>query len=159
MSTETDLIAKFYEAFGKKDADTMGSCYADTIRFSDPVFPDLEGDHARAMWKMLCGRSKDLTVVASDIAWDGERGHAKWVANYTFGATGRKVENRIAATFRIEDGKIVQHDDVFDFWRWSRQALGPAGLLLGWSPMLLGKVRKQAAQSLREYEAKQAKKA
>ncbi len=154
MGQETDLIAKFYEAFGRRDGDAMAECYADDVRFSDPVFPDLEGDHARAMWKMLCGRAKDLTITASDIAWDGKTGSATWVAHYTFAATGKKVENHIRATFAIEGGKIVRHDDVFDFWRWSRQALGVPGILLGWSSFLQNKVRKQAAQSLRDYEAK-----
>jgi hypothetical protein len=46
---------------------------------------------------------------------------------------------------------IVSHHDSFDFWRWSRQALGAPGLLLGWSPVLRNQVRKQANTSLRKY--------
>ncbi len=154
MTEQTKLIEQFYEAFARRDGDGMAACYADDVRFSDPVFPALEGEHARAMWRMLCGRAKDLTIAASDISWDGSQGHAKWVALYTFAATGRKVENIIVATFSIKEGKIVDHKDVFDFWRWSRQALGPAGLLLGWSSFLRRKVQGQAAKSLGEYEAK-----
>jgi ketosteroid isomerase-like protein len=154
MTEQTKLIEQFYAAFSRRDGDGMAACYADDVRFSDPVFPTLEGDHARAMWRMLCGRAKDLTITASDISWDGSAGHAKWVAHYTFAATGRKVENIIQATFSIKDGKIVEHTDVFDFWRWSRQALGPAGLFLGWSSFLQRKVQGQAAKSLTDYEAK-----
>jgi ketosteroid isomerase-like protein len=154
MTRETDLIEQFYAAFSRRDGEAMGACYADTVRFADPVFPKLDGEHARAMWKMLCRRAKDLTITASDISWDGSAGHAKWVAHYTFAATGRKVENIIHATFRIADGKIVEHTDDFDFWRWSRQALGPPGLLLGWSSFLQRKVQGQAAKSLEEYEQK-----
>ena len=43
-----------------------------------------------------------------------------------------------------EAGKIVRHIDRFDFWRWSRMALGPAGLLLGWTPLLHKKVQAKA---------------
>ncbi len=31
-------------------------------------------------------------------------------------------------TFEFRDGKIYQHTDRFGFWRWSRQALGAAGV-------------------------------
>src|SRR4051794_31970698 len=112
MTEQAKLIEQFYAAFARRDGDGMAVCYSDAVRFSDPVFPALEGDHARSMWKMLCGRAKDLDIVASDISWDGKAGHAKWVANYTFAATGRKVKNIIHATFAIEDGKIVEHTDV-----------------------------------------------
>ncbi len=154
MTTETDLIEQFYAAFARRDGEAMASCYAPNVRFSDPVFPVLEGDRAGMMWKMLCGRAKDLDVVASDISWDGSAGHATWVAHYTFAATGRKVENIIHATFKVADGKIVEHSDVFDFWRWSRQALVAPGLLLVWSSFLQKKVQGQAAKSLDEYQAK-----
>jgi ketosteroid isomerase-like protein len=154
MTEQEKLIEQFYAAFARRDGDGMAACYSDSVRFSDPVFPSLEGEHARSMWKMLCGRAKDLDVVASDISWDGKAGHAKWVAHYTFAATGRKVENIIHATFAIAGGKIVEHADVFDFWRWSRQALGAPGLLLGWSSFLQKKVQGQAAKSLAEYEQK-----
>ena len=154
MTDQAKLIEQFYAAFSRRDGDGMAACYADDVRFADPVFPALEAEHARAMWRMLCGRAKDLTITASDISWDGTTGHAKWVAHYTFAATGRKVENIVQATFAIKDGKIVEHKDVFDFWRWSRQALGAPGLLLGWSSFLQRKVQGQAAKSLDEYEQK-----
>ena len=54
------------------------------------------------------------------------------MATYLFSATGRTVENHIEAYFRFADGKIIEHHDHFDLWRWMRQALGAKGLLLGW---------------------------
>ncbi|MFX7804557.1 nuclear transport factor 2 family protein, partial [Acinetobacter baumannii] len=76
---------------------------------------------------------------------------AQWVASYTFSATGRKVINRINANFEIEDGKITKHTDSFSFYRWSSQALGLIGILLGWTPFLQQKVQKNARQSLTAY--------
>jgi hypothetical protein len=77
---------------------------------------------------------------------------AHWDAHYRFSATGRLVLNRIDASFEFDpQGLILRHRDRFDFWAWSRQALGLPGLLLGWSPMLRNKVRAQAAGNLARY--------
>lgn len=142
------LIARFYQAFQRRDAAAMAACYHAQVHFSDEVFPDLHGPQAGAMWAMLCARGKDLRVEPSAITADDSRGSARWDAWYTFSGSGRKVHNIILAEFAFRDGLIVRHIDRFDFWRWARQALGPAGLLLGWTPFLRGKVRATAAKSL-----------
>ncbi|TMH06089.1 MAG: DUF4440 domain-containing protein, partial [Betaproteobacteria bacterium] len=58
------------------------------------------------------------------------------------------VHNAIDARFEFRDGLVIRHVDRFDFWRWSRQALGAPGWLLGWTSLLRGKVRAQAAKGL-----------
>jgi ketosteroid isomerase-like protein len=146
------LISTFYEAFARRDWAAMGACYHPAVHFTDPVF-DLHGDRARSMWRMLCTRGQDLQVDFSAVSFDGSLGRAHWDARYTFSATGRKVLNRIDATFEFRDGLIVRHVDVFSFARWSRQALGLPGLLLGWSSFLQSKVRAQAAAGLAKFEA------
>lgn len=65
--------------------------------------------------------------------------------------TGRPVVNDIHASFRFEDGLIAEHRDEFNFHRWARQALGPVGLLLGWTPIVRGAVRRKAAARLDEF--------
>lgn len=149
-----ELLRTFYDAFSRRDAEAMGRCYADDVRFSDPVFPDLHGDEARGMWKMLCARGKDLTLVASGIEADDRTGKAHWEADYTFSATGRKVHNVIDARFVFRDGLIVEHVDRFDLWAWTRMALGPVGVLLGWSPLVQNKVRGQARDGLKAFLSK-----
>ena len=62
--------------------------------------------------------------------------------------------NRIDASFRFEDGKIIEHTDVFDLWAWSRMALGLPGVLLGWSPIVRNKVRGQAGGQLERFMSK-----
>ena len=47
---------------------------------------------------------------------------------------------------------VIRHVDRFDFWRWSRQALGAPGWLLGWTSLLRGKVRAQAAKGLAAFK-------
>ena len=52
----------------------------------------------------------------------------------------------------ISEGLIQEHRDSFDLWAWSRQALGPSGVVLGWTPFLQGRVRSQAMAGLRKYQ-------
>lgn len=106
------------------------------------------------MWAMLIARGKDLRLAVTDVTADDARGSATWEAWYTFSASGRPVHNVIRAAFEFRDGRIVRHVDRFDFWRWARQALGPTGLLLGWTPFLRAKVRATAAGSLAAWMAR-----
>lgn len=41
-------------------------------------------------------------------------------------------------------------------WKWSRQAVGLPGLLLGWSPFLKKKIQVEARMQLAKYMAKEA---
>jgi len=148
------LIRKFYEAFDRRDGETMAACYAPGAHFSDPVFTDLNGDEPGAMWRMLTGRADDLRVELLEHEADGDTGSARWLARYTFTQTGRPVVNDVRATFRFRDGLIAEHRDEFGFRRWAKQALGPTGLLLGWTPVLRSATRKRARAGLDEFMAK-----
>ena len=145
------LIDRFYQAFGRRDAAAMAACYHADVEFTDPVFPRLRGAEAGKMWAMLCARGKDLKVALRDVVADAESGAAHWTACYTFAATRRYVVNEIDATYAFRDGRIVRHLDHFDLWRWSRQALGLPGLLLGWTPMSASAIRKKAAETLAQW--------
>src|SRR4051812_49953434 len=131
----------------------MAACYAPQVHFSDPVFPDLHGAEAGAMWRMLTGRATDLRLELLDRDAGDDRGSARWRANYTFTQTGRPVVNEVKASFRFADGLISEHEDDFDFYRWARQALGPSGLFLGWTPILRSAVRRRARAGLEEFMA------
>jgi hypothetical protein len=152
------LLQRLYDAFAALDADAMQACYAADASFRDEVFT-LEGAAAiGAMWHMLCEATRERggdawRLEASGIAADAERGRAHWQAWYRFGAGGRPVHNVIDATFEFRDGLIARHVDRFDFWRWSRQALGAPGWLLGWTPALRRKVRATAAAKLARWRA------
>ncbi len=152
MHPNVRLIETLYRSLAARDAAGMAACYHPEIHFTDEVF-DLRGAEVAAMWRMLCERGEDLSVEHRDVAADDATGEAHWHATYTFSATGRKVRNSIDAGFRFRDGRIVRHVDRFDFWRWSRQALGLPGLLLGWSGFLRARVARTAARSLARYAA------
>jgi len=153
------LIRQFYAAFSKRDAEGMAACYAEDIQFGDAAFPDLRGANAGDMWRMLCESGKDLRVEASEIDADDTKGTARWVAHYTFSATGKKVVNDIRAQFTFRDGRIATHKDSFDFATWARQALGVPGLLLGWTGWMQRQVQARAAKGLASFQKKRPAKA
>ena len=154
MHSNEQLIQRFYEAFARRDADAMAACYHRDVEFSDPVFPDLKGDEACDMWRMLASLAVDLEIRFKVLGADDKKGAAHWDADYLFSKTGRKVNNRIDAEFEFEDGLIRRHRDHFDLWRWSRMALGTPGLLMGWSPVIGNAVRKEAARGLAAFRSR-----
>ena len=148
------LITRFYQAFQQLDAQAMAACYTDDVLFSDPVFGQLRGQDAVDMWRMLTSRAKDFTLTFDQVQADAQRGSAHWVATYVFSQTGAIVVNDIQARFVFRDGKICEHHDRFDVWRWSRQALGIKGVLLGWTPLVKNAIRAQAEKGLKAFQAR-----
>jgi ketosteroid isomerase-like protein len=148
MNPNEQLIEIFYVSFQKLDAEGMIGCYHDDVEFSDPAFGKLNAAEAKGMWRMLCASAKNFELSFSGVEADERKGKAHWEARYDFSATGRRVHNKIDAAFDFKDGKIIKHSDTFDFWKWSAQALGAKGTLLGWTPLVKKKVRAQARAKL-----------
>ena len=105
------------------------------------------------MWKMLTEAPGDLRIELLEHDADEASGTAHWKAHYVFTETGRPVVNDIHASFRFRGGLILDHRDEFSFYAWARQALGAPGVLLGWTPIVRGAVRRKAAARLDEYIA------
>jgi ketosteroid isomerase-like protein len=148
-----EVISRLYEAFAVRDHVGMARCYTPDARFADPVFTDLRGTQVAAMWRMLCQRATDLRITYRDVSAEGNSGSAHWEAWYTYSATGRPMHNVIEAAFTFRDGLIATHRDHFDLYRWTRQALGTTGVLLGWTPFLRSAVRRKAALALVRFSA------
>ena len=109
------------------------------------------------MWKMLIeGSNGNLKIDFSEIKANEHLGSARWVASYNFSKTNRKIVNTIASKFIFKDGLIIKHTDDFDIWKWSKQALGIKGLLLGWTGFMQKKIQTQARMSLKKYREKAA---
>jgi hypothetical protein len=155
-----DTIQRLYQAFARLDAETMAGCYAPDARFDDEAFSLRGAREVGGMWRMLCEATRAKGADVWKLSWrdvqaDGSTGRAHWDAHYRFSTTGRLVDNHIDSEFRFTpEGLIAEQRDRFDFWAWSRQALGAPGLLLGWTPMLRNKVRANAAKNLANYLAK-----
>jgi ketosteroid isomerase-like protein len=153
MNQNEQTIHKFYTAFANADAKTMSECYHPNIQFLDPAFGLLKGNDVHRMWKMLIEKSKGpIKIEFSDIKANDYTGTANWVATYNFSKTNRKVVNQIKAQFQFKEGLIIKHTDDFDVWKWSKQALGIKGRLLGWTGFMEKKIQKQALSSLKHYQ-------
>ena len=148
MNINEQVIQNFYSAFARLDHAAMQNYYAADPVFNDPVFGILQGDEVKAMWEMLCRNAKDFSLTYETPEADGEYGTCNWTATYTFSKTGRRVVNKVKAHMRIENGRITEHTDEFDIYKWSRQALGLPGILLGWSGYLKNKIRSDAKKRL-----------
>ena len=148
------LITRFYEAFQRLDAETMATCYASDAVFSDPAFGELRGAEIGDMWRMLTQRAQDFSLTFDHVAADAQSGSAHWIAHYVFTQSGNRVINDIQARFVFANGLIAEHRDSFDLWRWSRQALGAKGALLGWTPFVQNAIRQQARKGLTAFRAK-----
>ncbi|HEY6073450.1 MAG TPA: nuclear transport factor 2 family protein [Anaerolineales bacterium] len=151
MNLNEQLITDLYSAFQRREGEKMASCYDEAAIFSDPAFGTLRGPEIGAMWRMLCGRATDLRISFDKVSADEHSGKAHWEAWYTFSASGRPVHNVIEAAFEFRDGKIVEHHDSFNFWRWASMALGPVGTFAGWLPLVQRQVRSRARQGLNTF--------
>lgn len=141
-------LERFFAAFADRDGQTMAECYHPNASFFDPVFGRLEGERVGAMWKMLTSAAEELDLTVVTLEAGDQAGSATWVAVYPFGATGRRVTNQVSSAFEFNDGLIVRQVDRFSFAGWSRQALGPMGLLFGWVPLFRRRVRMLANSQL-----------
>ncbi len=151
MHSNAQLLDTFYKAFQQRNAEVMAACYLPDAQFSDAVFIGLQGNEIGDMWRMLASRAQSFSLVFDGIRADDQRGEAHWVATYTFSKTGNTVINDIRAHFTFRDGKIASHVDTFSLWRWSTQALGLKGRLLGWTPLVQNVIRQQAKKGLADY--------
>lgn len=153
MTPNEALIIKFYTAFANSDFKTMAECYHPKIHFIDPAFGLLKEEQVLKMWEMLLIRSKgNIKIEFFDVKADEFTGSAKWVAVYNFSKTNRNVTNRVSAEFVFQDGLIIKHTDNFDVWKWSKQAFGPTGYLLGWTGFFHKKIQEQALLSLKKFQ-------
>ncbi len=152
MTNRDLLINNFYSSFQKLDYKGMNECYSNDIIFFDPVFGLLKGDEAKAMWEMLCRNAKDFSLTYGNIQHlDEEYSTCDWVATYNFSKTGKRVVNKIRANMRFADGKIIEHSDAFSLHKWSSQALGFSGWLLGWNSFFQRKIKNQAKRNLLKF--------
>lgn len=148
------LIEKFYSAFQQKQTETMLACYHPEVVFKDPVFGQLNAEDAKAMWRMLIQRGKDLDLQFKIEATTNHSATANWVATYTFSVTGRKINNHIQVNFVIKDGLIYRHTDTFDLHKWLYMAFGFKGLLIAYIPPFKNKFKAGIQKTLQQFKNK-----
>ena len=139
--TNSETIYHFYSSLEAGNIEDLLSCYHPQISFSDPVFGELQGDQAHSMWRMLMSKmSSDIKIDVNHVFDQNGRMHCTWAADYPFGKNQRHVHNEVSSQFTFKDNRIITHHDVFDLWKWTRQALGWPGYLFGWSNIMQRKM-------------------
>jgi ketosteroid isomerase-like protein len=142
-----ELIHQFYTAFSQGNCEEMIEYYHENIVFQDPAFGVLKGHRARQMWEMLLSSKKSaLKITFENVHATSDAGQALWIAEYFYGK--RKVINKVEAKFKFEDGKIIEHIDTFDLWKWTQQAMGITGYLIGWTSFMKYKIQKTTNKKL-----------
>lgn len=155
MSNPVEKVANnFYSAFQQKNANGMIECYHQDLQFEDPAFGKLSYAQTCGMWKMLCESAKDLSIEYSILKSEDNYVEVRWIAEYSFSKTGKFVHNEIIAQLMFRDGKIIQHTDNFDLFKWAKQAMGLQGWLIGSTPFFRKKLQQQTNYQLAKYMQK-----
>lgn len=149
---DIDLLERFYTGLQRSDIAAVGACYAPDVVYSDPVFGELRGDRALAMWDMFFSRDEPLRVTFSDLWANDMIGSGRWEARYVFARSGREVRNIIDSRFRFAADRIIEHRDTFSVYRWASMALGPVGRLVGWAPPMRSALHKESARMLDRFQ-------
>jgi hypothetical protein len=143
-------LEDFFAAFKSLDSSEMFDLYSTEASFSDEVFSLQRKEDISRMWRFLVSNiarsGRDSWSLSYNVESDTS---ASWEAKYLFCGTGRLVRNHVRSQFIFDsNGKVCQQIDTFDFWLWSRQALGLVGVLFGWTAFLKRKVRAKALDGL-----------
>ncbi len=129
------LVQRYFTAFAALDAAAMNDCLHPEISYTDPLFPNLRRQQVAAMWRMrlavMALHRKDMSLSWTVVFCEERKAQVFWEANSRH-AGGRRIRHKALATLAFWDGRIVRHVDGYNFWHWSRQALGITGALLGW---------------------------
>ena len=147
MNTK-EIAIKFYDAFASADVETLKKLYDEKLIFNDEIFVGLSYEETIKMWSSLLIGNKDMSIKYTIKEYSENKVKVEWIADYLFSASRRKVRNVIIANMEIENGKIIKHTDEFNFYKWSKMALGTLGLLLVWTSFFRNKVRKGAYEKL-----------
>ena len=152
MNYNESILFKFFKAFENVNTIEMCACYHPKIQFNNPIFGSLTTNEVCDMWQMLMDSSvKNLKINFSEIQANEYSGTVQWIAKYNFGKKNRKIIHKIQGQFTFKEGFIIKHTDNFDFWKWSMQAYGWKGYLLGWTGFFQKKIQQNAIQSLKAY--------
>ncbi|MFA5899664.1 MAG: nuclear transport factor 2 family protein [Hyphomicrobium sp.] len=132
--TSVRLVTEgLFLALRRRDATGVAACYDQDAVFSSPIIGDVRGADVEALWRAIFAATCDSTLSFTIVDLGLTSARVEGIAKYSLLASGRSVTSRFNSALHIRDLRVMQHDDNFDAWAWASMALGPTGLLLGWS--------------------------
>ncbi len=143
-----EIAIKFYDAFSAANIDVLKQLYDKKLIFNDNIFVNLDYNETISMWSSLLVGNKNMSIKYEIKKYSEKYVEVEWIADYLFTSTNRNVKNIILAKMEIDQGKIINHTDNFDFYKWSQMAFGITGVLIGWTSFFKNKVRTEAYNKL-----------
>ena len=143
-----EIAIKFYDAFSAANIDVLKQLYDKKLRYNDNIFVNLDYNETISMWSSLLVGNKNMSIKYEIKKYSEKYVEVEWIADYLFTSTNRNVKNIILAKMEIDQGKIINHTDNFDFYKWSQMAFGITGVLIGWTSFFKNKVRTEAYNKL-----------
>lgn len=143
-----EIAIKFYDAFSVANIDVLKQLYDKKLIFNDNIFVNLDYNETISMWSSLLVGNKNMSIKYEIKKYSEKYVEVEWIADYLFTSTNRNVKNIILAKMEIDQGKIINHKDNFDFYKWSQMAFGITGVLIGWTSFFKNKVRTEAYNKL-----------
>lgn len=155
--TTAQALERFFDAMQRCDTEALRTSYHPALRFDDPLISTTSvGD--RLDWCGMLWSPRDADgqriwqLELEEVRTRGALATARWNLRYRYTPTKRLIDQALHSHFSFDaDGRITTQRDSFDFWRWSRQAHGLLGLLLGWTPLMWDQAREQARASLEDH--------
>ena len=132
------IVARFAEAFNRRDVDGLLDCFADDATYHDGFYgPHAGRQSLRRMFERMFREGTGYTWTMDAVVETEGRAAAEWTFGYTVSAAiprsaGRQVRFRGMSLFELRDGLIAAYREHFD--------RGAALLQLGFAPESLAKV-------------------
>jgi steroid delta-isomerase-like uncharacterized protein len=122
MTTNLELVERFYAALDANDGDTLAALVTPDWTNDDPALPPLSGpDGARQLAAVLTGAFPDFTSRILMSVSDGDRvaAHVSHTGTHHgdflgVPPTGRAAAITATGIFTIRDGRIAANHVVFD---------------------------------------------
>lgn len=146
--TASAVVNRFFESYQRSDWQSMARCYHDKASFSDPIYPDLREENIVYLWFSRLSKHQSIDLQYRVVFADERKAQVEWTAISPFNGKAVKIEG--LSTFALWDETIVRHVDEFSFVKWSRQAQGLKGWLLGGSRFYQARVQRSARSQLEQ---------
>ncbi|HEX6632714.1 MAG TPA: nuclear transport factor 2 family protein [Usitatibacter sp.] len=151
MHPHESVVRRLYAALAARGAEEAAACYHPEIFYSEPLHPRLRGDAVRDLWRMRLAPGEAYEIRLDEASGGADGATARWTVRAR--VRGRPVEIHGRSLFAFRDGRISRQYDHYSLWRWSAQALGPAGAAFGWLGPVRWALRTRARRALERFSA------
>jgi steroid delta-isomerase-like uncharacterized protein len=110
----TRVVAQWFQAFNRHDADTIQRLYADDAVYEGPDYPMLRGNRAIAdVYRSLFALIPDVTDTIKSMDRSGDKVFVEFVATGQ-PKGGARLTLRIFSVLEVRNGKVVRDATYYD---------------------------------------------